>query len=100
MNWDAWLQGHRLARAVGMLVILIGSIVFWEFNNPGSVTHKEPMTAVVSEVFDKAYRLTLENGREARVFRSAEYRLGDRVTVTVSTYANGESTVLLIDDTP
>jgi hypothetical protein len=100
MNWDAWLQGHRLARAVGMLVILIGSIIFWEFNNPGAVMKKEPMTAVVSEVFENAYRLTLDNGRETRVFRDTEYKMGDKVHVMVSTYANGESSVLLIDDIP
>lgn len=95
MNWDAWLLGARTGRALVLLVFILLFWVAWEANEQGSPVSETPVTAVVTEVFDKAYAVKLDNGKQARVFRQGNHQPGDRISVTLSTYANGEQSVTL-----
>lgn len=95
MNWDAWLLGHRLAKAVGTLVVLIGGIIFWELNDPGPVQSQLTQPARIIEVFEKAYTVELIDGSRAKVFRIGNHAVGQTLIVDVTTYQNQERNVTL-----
>jgi cytochrome c oxidase assembly factor CtaG len=38
MDWDAFIRSHRLARALGLAVMLAGFLVWWHWDgDPGPV---------------------------------------------------------------
>lgn len=105
MNWDAWLLGARAGRAAVLAAFLAIAWVVWEFVEQGPAVSETPVQAVVTEVFDKAYALKLDNGQQARVFRpngsdARQYKVGNRITVILATHANGEQSVTLPTELP
>lgn len=98
---ESYLHGWRLGKAIGMLVVLIGSAILWVCINPGKAISTQTQSATVAAVYEKAYLVTLPDGRQARVFRQGNQPVGDLIPVRVTTYENGETAVdPLYDDTP
>jgi hypothetical protein len=98
MNWDAWLLGARAGRAFVLAISLAIAWVVWETSKQGFPVSKTPVEAVVTEVFEKAYAVKLDNGQQARIYRQGEHKVGDRITVILTSYDNGEQSVTLPAD--
>lgn len=98
---DSYLQGLRLSKALGFLFVLIASWVLWIVMDPGKALSTQSQMATVTTVFEKAYLVTLPDGRQARIFRQGDHKAGTVLPVQVTTYENGETVVEpRYDDTP
>jgi hypothetical protein len=98
MDWDAFIRSHRLARALGLAVLLAGFLVWWRWEgDPGPVRATRELSGIIETVHDKSYLIRLDSGQTVRVLRSVSARAGDRVRVTVTTYASGADTFALLE---
>ena len=89
-RWLAALLRNRVAR-IGLFAIApVLIMLWWQMGGaPGEVVESGTASGVVSEVYKHAYLITLDDGREVRVFRSRKVDKGARVNLHVSQFESG-----------
>jgi hypothetical protein len=99
MDWPALIRGGRLARALGMAVLLGGFLLWWKIDgDPGPVVSQRQVAGTVETVYEQALLIRLESGQTVRVYRSGDVAAGAPVQLTVTRRANGEETYVLLND--
>jgi hypothetical protein len=97
MDWPALIRGSRVAKALGMAVLLGGFLIWWKFDgDPGPVVSERQVPGVVETVYEKALLIRLETGQKVRVYRQGELAVGAPVQLTVTRHARGDETYVLV----
>ena len=92
----ATLLGNRLAPIVGFVVLPVLFLLWWQMGGaPGEVVHTSEAGGVITQVHQHAYLITLDDGREVRVFRTRKLNPGARVTLHVSRFESGVTQYVL-----
>ncbi len=73
--------------------------LWWQMGGaPGEVVSASEAGGVVSEIYQHAYLITLDDGQQVRVFRTRKLAQGARVTLHVSHFESGVTQYVLRGD--
>jgi len=95
-----YLRGNRLARLCLFVMLPLGLFFWWQSDGgTGEVTAQRIVSGIVSEVHDRAYLITLSDGRQVRVLRTRVLATGERVELMGTTFDSGRERFALTRQT-
>ena len=81
---------NPLARVMGFVIAPVLGVLWWQLGGaPGAVTNAGEAQGVITEIYQHAYLVTLDDGRQVRVFRTRTVAQGSRVQLRVTQHESG-----------